>query len=190
MKKDRAATEKKIYNAFIQLLEEKGPQGVGINAIAKKAGVSKELIYRYYGGLKGLLLHYAKSGDFFKSLMVVEDNEKSTVNDLKEFTKQGTKELRDNKIAQEILRWQLLENKEETHELFKYVNKKMEKIFTINDRDSSLHHAFHLMIGGYIYFTLVSKFNKRFINADLSSDEMWNKFDKAIEKTIDLFVEE
>lgn len=190
MKKDRAATEKKIYDAFIELLEEKGPQGVGINAIAKKAGVSKELIYRYYGGLKGLLLHFAKSGDFFQSFSVVEDSEESTIEDLKRFSKEGTKELRSNKIAQEILRWQLIENREETHELFKYVNKKMEKIFTVNDRDSSLHHAFHLMIGGYIYFTLFSKFNKRFINADLSSDEMWDKFDRAIDKTIDLFNEE
>ncbi|KAB1154281.1 MULTISPECIES: TetR/AcrR family transcriptional regulator [Tenacibaculum] len=190
MKRDRAATEKKIYDAFISLLEKKGPQGVGINAIAKKAGVSKELIYRYYGGLKGLLLNYAKSGDFFKPLHLVDDKEKSSVEDLKRFTKEGTKELRNNKITQEILRWQLIENKEETKDLFKYTNKQMEKIFAINDRDSSLQHAFHLMIGGYIYFTLSSKFNKKFINADLSSDEMWDKFDKAIEKTLDLFNEE
>lgn len=190
MKKDRAATEKKIYDAFISLLEEKGPQGVGINAIAKKAGVSKELIYRYYGGLKGLLLHYAKSGDFFKPIHVLEDKEKSSIDDLKRFTKEGTKELRDNKITQEILRWQLLENKEETKDLFKYTNKQVAKIFAINDRDSALHHAFHLMIGGYIYFTLMSKFHTRFINADLSSDEMWEKFDRAIEKTLDLFNEE
>lgn len=44
MKKDRPATEKKIYDAFLSILKVKGPQGVGINAIAKEAGVSKELI--------------------------------------------------------------------------------------------------------------------------------------------------
>jgi transposase-like protein len=44
--KDRAATEEKIYTAF-GYIKRKRPQGVGINAIAKEAGVSKSLIYRW-----------------------------------------------------------------------------------------------------------------------------------------------
>ena len=187
MKKDRAATEEKIYESFLSLLEEKGPQAVGINAIAKKAGVSKELIYRYFGGLQGLLLQLAKKGDFFKSMLALQDRDLETVEDLKEFAKAGTKELRENKLTQEILRWQLLENNEATHNLFKYSNKEIGKMFAISDKDSSLNHAFQLMIGGYIYFTLLSKFNKKFITTDLTSPESWDNFDKAIGKTIDLF---
>ncbi len=187
MKKDRAATEEKIYESFLSLLEEKGPQAVGINAIAKKAGVSKELIYRYFGGLQGLLLQLAKKGDFFKSMLALQDRDLETVEDLKEFAKAGTKELRENKLTQEILRWQLLENNEATHNLFKYSNKEIGKMFAISDKDSSLNHAFQLMIGGYIYFTLLSKFNKKFVTTDLTSPESWDNFDKAIGKTIDLF---
>ena len=187
MKKDRAATEEKIYESFLNLLEEKGPQAVGINAIAKKAGVSKELIYRYYGGLQGLLLHLAKKGDFFKSMLALQNSDLATVEDIKDFAKAGTQELRENKLTQEILRWQLLENNEATRDLFKYSNKEMGKVFAISDKDTSLNHAFQLMIGGYIYFTLLSKFNKKFITTDLTSEESWDNFDKAIEKTIDLF---
>tara|TARA_R110000868_G_scaffold4211_1_gene26376 strand:+ start:22984 stop:23562 length:579 start_codon:yes stop_codon:yes gene_type:complete len=187
MKKDRAATEEKIYNAFLAILKEKGPQGVGINAIAKEAGVSKELIYRYFGGLKGLLLQYAQKGDFFKSLLVLNDKEQSSVEDLKKFTREGTKELRENKLTQEILRWQLLENNSETKELFKYTNSQISKIFAINEKDTSLNHALQLMIGGYVYFILLSKFHKKFINTDLSSEETWSNFDEALEKTIELF---
>ena len=187
MKKDRAATEDKIYESFLSLLEEKGPQAVGINAIAKKAGVSKELIYRYFGGLQGLLLQLAKKGDFFRSMLALHDKDLATVEDLKEFAKSGTQELRENKLTQEILRWQLLENNEVTRDLFKYSNKEIGKMFAISDKDSSLNHAFQLMIGGYVYFTLLSKFNKKFITTDLTSQESWDNFDKAIEKTIDLF---
>ena len=187
MKKDRVATEAKIYESFLSLLEEKGPQAVGINAIAKRAGVSKELIYRYFGGLQGLLLQLAKKGDFFQSMLALHDRELETVADLQEFAKAGTKELRENKLTQEILRWQLLENNEATHDLFKYSNKEIGKIFAISDKDSSLNHAFQLMIGGYVYFTLLSKFNKKFITTDLTSPESWDNFDKAIGKTIDLF---
>ena len=187
MKKNRAATEEKIYNAFLAILKEKGPQGVGINAIAKEAGVSKELIYRYFGGLKGLLLKYAQKGDFFKSLLVLDNKKQSSVEDLKKFTKEGTKELRENKLTQEILRWQLLENNSDTKELFKFTNSQISEIFKIGDKDTSLNHALQLMIGGYVYFILLSKFHKKFINTDLSKDETWDNFDKALEKTIELF---
>jgi hypothetical protein len=45
----------------------------------------------------------------------------------------------------------------------------MGKTFTINEKDESLNAAFQLMLGGYIYFTLLSKFNKTFISTDLTS---------------------
>ncbi|WP_313617844.1 TetR/AcrR family transcriptional regulator [Agrobacterium sp.] len=53
--KDRAATEKMIFNAAKSLLAEEGFQGFGINAVARRAGCDKQLIYRYYGGLEGLV---------------------------------------------------------------------------------------------------------------------------------------
>ena len=168
------------------LLQEKGPQGTGINAIAKKAGVSKELIYRYFGGMKGLLLHFAQKGDFFKSILTIDETINGIEN-LKNFTQKGTKEIRENVIAQEILRWQLIENNENTKELFKFVNTQIGKTFKINEKETSLNYAFQLMLGGYVYFTLLSKFNKSFITTDLTSDKTWENFDKAIEKTIDLF---
>jgi len=186
MKKDRSATEDKIYTAFLTILKEKGAQGVGINAIAKRAGVSKELIYRYFGGMKGLLLRFAQKGDFFKSLLSI-DATKDPLENLKNFTHQGTKELRENIIAQEILRWQLIENNENTKELFKFVNKRVGKTFNIDDKNPILNNAFQLMIGGYVYLTLLSKFNKKFITTDLTNEQTWLNFNEAIEKTIELF---
>jgi len=43
------------------------------------------------------------------------------------------------------------------------------------------------MLGGYVYFTLLSKFNKTFIATDLTSEKTWENFDEAIAKTIELF---
>lgn len=53
--KDRAATEKAIFAAAKALLAEEGFQGFGINAVARRAGCDKQLIYRYFGGLEGLV---------------------------------------------------------------------------------------------------------------------------------------
>ena len=53
--KNRAQTEAAIFGAARDLLAEQGFQGFGINAIARRAGCDKQLIYRYFGGLDGLL---------------------------------------------------------------------------------------------------------------------------------------
>src|ERR1700712_2359383 len=53
--RDRAGTERAILDAAKRLLAEEGFQNFGINAVARGAGCDKQLIYRYYGGLDGLV---------------------------------------------------------------------------------------------------------------------------------------
>jgi AcrR family transcriptional regulator len=53
--RNRAATEQAILDAAKRLLAEEGFQNFGINAVARVAVCDKQLIYRYYGGLNGLV---------------------------------------------------------------------------------------------------------------------------------------
>lgn len=53
--RDRAATEAALIKAAREVLAEAGFQGLGINAIARRAGADKQLIYRYFGGVDGLV---------------------------------------------------------------------------------------------------------------------------------------
>lgn len=53
--RDRAATEARILDAAQRILTDLGPSGFGVNAVARAADVDKQLIYRYFGGLDGLL---------------------------------------------------------------------------------------------------------------------------------------
>ncbi len=53
--RDRSATERRIFEAARALLAEAGFQGFGVNAIARRAGCDKQLIYRYFGGMDGLI---------------------------------------------------------------------------------------------------------------------------------------
>ena len=52
--RNRKATEQRLLSAIQELIEESGFEKLGINAVASKAGVSKMLIYRYFGSLDGL----------------------------------------------------------------------------------------------------------------------------------------
>jgi len=52
--RDRDATARAIVEAAKLVLAEDGFQFFGVNAIARRAGCDKQLIYRYFGGLDGL----------------------------------------------------------------------------------------------------------------------------------------
>ena len=52
--RNRERTEATILAAAEAQLAEAGFQAFGVNAVARRAGCDKQLIYRYYGGLDGL----------------------------------------------------------------------------------------------------------------------------------------
>ncbi len=63
--RDRAATEERILAAVGEVLARDGFGAIGVNAIARAAGVDKVLIYRYFGGLPELLRTWGASGRFW-----------------------------------------------------------------------------------------------------------------------------
>lgn len=64
----RLVTEQKLVESVGIVLAEKGVDQLGVNALAKAAGVNKALIYRYFGSLEGLLRAYGESADFWPTL--------------------------------------------------------------------------------------------------------------------------
>ena len=63
--RDRGATEARILAAVGEVLARNGFGGLGVNAVARQAGVDKVLIYRYFGGLPELLATWGRSGRFW-----------------------------------------------------------------------------------------------------------------------------
>ena len=63
--RDRGASEQRLIQAVGEVLARDGFANVGINAVAKQAGVDKVLIYRYFGGLPELVRQWGASGRFW-----------------------------------------------------------------------------------------------------------------------------
>lgn len=66
--RDRAATEERLLAAVGTVLARDGFGAVGVNAVAREAGVDKVLIYRYFGGLPELLRAWGASGRFWPTV--------------------------------------------------------------------------------------------------------------------------
>jgi AcrR family transcriptional regulator len=68
--RDRPKTEQGILDAAKAVLAETGFSAFGVNAIARRAGCDKQLIYRYFGGLDGLIDAIALDlADLFRDAM-------------------------------------------------------------------------------------------------------------------------
>lgn len=66
--RDRAATEARLLAAVGEVLARDGFAALGVNAVARAAGVDKVLIYRYFGGLPGLVAAWGRSGSFWPGI--------------------------------------------------------------------------------------------------------------------------
>jgi AcrR family transcriptional regulator len=53
--RDREATSRRLLDAMRAELIESGYDALGVNTIARRAGCDKQLIYRYFGGLDGMI---------------------------------------------------------------------------------------------------------------------------------------
>ena len=113
MKKSRILTEQRILDAVQTLLLEQGFPEIGINAIARSAGCDKVLIYRYFGGLGGLLQRFADEHDLWWSVdeIIIENMDEISQLALAEFLERLLKRhidaLRARPLTQEIMAWEL-----------------------------------------------------------------------------------
>ncbi len=181
--RNRNETEERIYRAFTEMLETEGFAKLGINALAKQAGVDKNLVYRYFDGLKGLFLRYAEEGDFFRYLD--HPNGLLSLEQVADKIAAYAKELRAKPGTQEILRSQVNQaHTEATRPLFKYANSRLISSFEHAPTDivdkATLNNAVTLMIAGIIYLSLMSKHHRYFMNFHLQDEENWTELEALI----------
>ena len=62
--RDREATERRLLDTIEKMVIENGFEKIGVNAVAAQSGVSKILIYRYFGSVDGLMAAYIRQHDF------------------------------------------------------------------------------------------------------------------------------
>ena len=60
--RNRVATEARLVEALETIILREGAEGLGINKVAEEAQVGKDLLYRYFGGLSGLVTHWVSEG--------------------------------------------------------------------------------------------------------------------------------
>jgi AcrR family transcriptional regulator len=182
MARDREETKTKILQAVGQVLATSGFQGLGINAIARVAGVDKVLIYRYFEDLPTLLKTFAQSGEYVGSLarflaQLGDDQLPDWRSAMVMFVMTYAQLLHHNPLSQEIFRWELTEKNELTESLavsredliqagLAWVRQKYPETI---ERD--LESISAILLSSVTYLVLRSRTRKTFLDIDFATSE-------------------
>lgn len=105
--RDREATEKRLLDTIGKMIAEDGFEKIGINAIATQSGVSKILIYRYFGSVEGLMAAYIRQHDFWLNFPLEYPSRKELPAFVKGMFQGQIEQLRNNPTLKRLYRWEL-----------------------------------------------------------------------------------
>ncbi len=191
MNRDRHRTERRIVRAAGELLAEKGFDGLGVNVLARRAGVDKVLIYRYFGGVAGVVKRYAED-DFWPSLEDLFGRAREEVMEMTDAQIAADllvghlRELTRRPITQDIMRQELLRKDELTDALANAREETAEELLSLfsedvrNDTEADLAAVGALIHAGISYLVLRAKSADAYMGVELGTEAGRHRLEAAI----------
>lgn len=193
--RDRAATKTRLLKAVEELIAQQGFGAIGINAIARRAGADKVLVYRYFGGLAGLLSAYAEEGDFWWRVDEIlaeplpgPDDADGLSSCLADIFARHVAFLRTHPVTLEVIAWELARRNELTEALESVRESRSREMmcrlaarFDLDERDflASVGPMFALLGAAANYLAARGHRLEVFNGIDLRSDEGWRVLEHA-----------
>jgi AcrR family transcriptional regulator len=189
--KDREETKLRIIAAVGKQLAKGGFRDLGINSIAKEAGIDKVLIYRYFGGLPELLKAYGQDGDYWPTAAeLIGDPSTVKAESLADWIvyilAKVQMAVRKRPITLEILRWEIVDHNELTHEFAAIRTRVAIECITIIQQQCPVPPELDVLalatfiLSGVIYITLRTDTNPHYLGMDFSTPEAWERINKTV----------
>lgn len=191
--RDRAETEKKLIAAAGRVLARDGFKALGVNAVAREAGVDKVLIYRYFNGLPGLMRGYAKLGDFWPSVdellgePIDEFKRRPPSDQLSTILENHATGIRKRPLTLQILAWEMVDRNELTSHLEEVREKQGVNLTkALSGADLQLNPNVDvsaivaILAAGINYLAARSQKIRVFNGIEISTDDGWERLNKSI----------
>lgn len=188
--RDRDQTQWSLIRAVGRVLAKEGFARLGVNAVAREAGVDKVLIYRYFGGLPKLLEAYGESRDFWPSLGEVLGPDESALRALPlpertaRIVASLLEALRKRPHTVEILAWEAVQQNALTERLAAIREQWSREVIarmlpdSVKDEDDLLALA-SLLVGGFQYLLIRSRNTRVYGGIALNTEDGWRRIRNA-----------
>ncbi len=194
--RDKAATRQTILDSVGVLVRKEGFAGLGINALAREAGLSKVLIYRYFGGLEELVREWVLENNYWyldtglvekriEELLSTGGGADSLREYLAELLEGQMARLRAVPEVREMLRWCLCEESEAASEIMAKVEQRGTDIHNafmqrLKEKGADAGAMVALLISGIYYLALMADRCSVFNGVALDSEEGWQRISGAV----------
>ena len=191
--KNREQTEEKILEAVGSIIENQGFEKVGINAIATEAGVSKMLIYRYFGGVEELIAQYLIQKDYWANTDAAIINPEAVGDSIKSMFRRQVEQLRNDVTLRRLYRWELFTDNQNIRQLRNRREEngcrliKMVSALT-GCPDAQVAALASILSASISYLALLEDQCQSYNGICLQTDEGWNQLMQGIEMIIDLWI--
>ncbi|WP_278584804.1 TetR/AcrR family transcriptional regulator [Coprobacter fastidiosus] len=191
--RNRKATERRLLSAIQELIEEFGFEKLGINAVASKAGVSKMLIYRYFGSLDGLVAAYIEQYDFWINFKSNLPDREGLEIFIKEMFHCQIAVLRENYTLRRLYRWELMSDNKFVKDLRRQRENKgvwlIEAVSRLSGHPCKEVAVIATLLSASISYLALLEENCDFYNGiSLQTDEGWEQLQEGIDALISLWI--
>lgn len=190
--RDREATEKRLLDTIGQMINENGFEKIGINAVATQSGVSKILIYRYFGSIEGLLAAYIRQHDFWINYPLELPEREYLPDFLKKMFQEQITQLRNNPILKRLYRWELSSNNEMIVKLREQREKigmqLVESVCKLTGYPKDEIAAIATIVNSSItYLVMLEEFCPVYNGLQLNEDSGWEKISQELSNLVDKY---
>lgn len=188
--RDRETTERRLLDTIGQMINESGFEKIGINAVANQSGVSKILIYRYFGSVEGLMAAYIRQHDFWINFPQELPDRNQLQAFLKNMFKEQIEQLRSNPTLKRLYRWELSSDNEMIVKLREQREKAgMQRLAKISELtgypQEELAPLATLLTASITYLVMLEEFCPVYNGIPLNNDTGWRQIMQGIDTLID-----
>ncbi|MFY7929745.1 MAG: TetR/AcrR family transcriptional regulator [Oligoflexus sp.] len=197
MEKNRVHTEQRLLDAAKDLIATRGFRSLGVNEIARHAKVNKLLIYRYFGGLEGLLKKLSYDSSIFPNpeamLSGTDDPDLDLAGLHARVMENLIRGLRARETMLEIMAWEMIRGNELTEVFARSREEGSEALFSQvkarwnPDHEDRLYFA--IISAGLIHLLLRSRSASSWNGVDLHDEENWTQLFRLVEKLTRAYIQ-
>lgn len=190
--RDREATEGRLVATIGEMIREGGFESIGVNAVAERAGVSKILIYRYFGSVDGLVAAYVRQHDFWINFPQEMPGRDELPAWLKTVFRNHIAQLRADPTLRRVCRWELSSD----NELIARLREQRERIGVELVRQVSRITGYpgaevaavaSLVTASVTYLVMLEEFCPVYNGIAIDTDGGWEQVAQGIDRLIDRF---
>jgi AcrR family transcriptional regulator len=198
-RRNKERSKRRFIEASVELVRENGFKSLGVNAVAERAELSKVLIYRYFGGLSGLLSAVADEIDPLQSdaaeqLLQSIDSAATAGEIVERVVMDLHRALDQDELTKQLLVTELNEHNELTEtlaaareELGLELTRRLSDELRARNMPSDLdfNALVAVIYSGVMYLTLRSSTAPVYNGVDIRSDAGWQRMASTLRALVD-----